>query len=231
MSIGMEISTACNRHCWYCPQREWKRKQQIVSDDMWLLFLQRLEEFKWCGLTMLHLYNELSLVPESLRYVRDLSKLGTLPFLFSNGDRPSVVEDWIKAGAYKIVVTQHPPTTDKWKIEMESLKKRYPRHIRLQMLKQSDLRDVGGRIPEIKQTPLKHCFMSHAMNFSLNGNAGLCCIDADYQADLGNIKTKTISDIWYSNKYRNMRKATAAGNPAIELCQTCFGTKSSKGTP
>jgi len=218
--IGMEISQACNRHCWYCPQSTVPKKQKIVSDPMWELFLCRLREYHWKGVTTLHLYNELSIIPNSEKYVKNLAELGTYPYLFSNGDKPDIVEKWIQSGAFRVRITEHPPFNPLWVKNIEPIVKKYPQKIQLQRLQPNQLGHHAGKIKSIKPNPLTACYSSSAINLNCDGQAVLCCADFDYEYNFGNITNSNFGTIW--KNMQSVKKSNELGVPATKLCNNCY---------
>src|SRR5512139_2259744 len=103
--IGIETSAACNRRCHYCPQSWSPKKQKIISDDVWRMFVHRLKEFHWRGVTSLTFYGEPTLIADLPRKVADIAAIGAYPLLFTNGDRPEMIPHLVDAGARRIVIT------------------------------------------------------------------------------------------------------------------------------
>lgn len=225
--IGFETSTACNRSCSYCPVSVWpKVKQQVVSDEMWGIFLYRLREFKWRGIVTFHLFNEPSLVAKSPQLVADIKALGCLPYMFSNGDRPDMVAKWCEAGAYRVRVTEHEPYREDWLPGIKRVADRYPKQVIIQRLWREMMNNHAGQVAlEVK--PMETCHAARAISISVNGQVGLCCEDADHEANFGNINTQSIQEIWDSPAYRNARERTARGVSARgsvgRFCDACFG--------
>jgi len=59
---------------------------------------------------------------------------------------------------------------------------------------------------------------------SADGKAGLCCLDYDMKAEIGDLKTETIKDIWQGEKinfYRN--KMLNLEYDKIDVCKNCNG--------
>jgi sulfatase maturation enzyme AslB (radical SAM superfamily) len=228
--IGLETSTACNRRCPYCPQSVEPMKQQIVSKELWETFLFRLREFKWRGVVSVTSYNEFSLIPNSDQYIRDISELGCLPLLFSNGDRPQVVESWVKAGARRILITEHPPFKQEWVDAILPIVKRYPRVMRLRRLDNSVLHSHAGRVPYgIK--PYTRCDSQKAIVVGVKGNVGLCCLDYGVKYNFGSIVEKSFQQIWFEPEYVKLRQDISDGNPRTDLCKGCFGLTPAATTP
>jgi GTP 3',8-cyclase len=226
-AIGLEISTACNRRCHYCPQSITPQKQKIVSPEVWETFLKRLEEIKWRGMVTFHSYNEPTLVPGFANYVKALkSRLPhCFPLLFTNGDRPAVIDEAMQAGVFLAIITEHPPFKESWPGPIEQLKKKWRRRIRVHRIDHPH--DQAGRIKEIKCEPMTECVDNvEGMGIDVEGYMGLCCVDYEhnYKQMFGNILDKSIKELWYSETALETRRKLAAGIPVTKLCHGCFQT-------
>lgn len=226
-AIGMEISTACNRRCHYCPQSVTPQKQKIVTRETWERFLSRLEEIPWRGMVTFHSYNEPTIVPGFPDYVRELkSRLPhCFPLLFSNGDKPDVIDESMKAGVFLAIITEHPPFKPTWRPRIEELEKKWGWRIRAKRL--SSLHNQAGRMKDIECEPMTKCIEAvGGMGIDVDGNMGLCCVDYEhnYRNLFGNIHEKTIKEIWFSKRAVEVRRMLANGQPATVLCNGCFGT-------
>jgi len=65
-------------------------------------------------------------------------------------------------------------------------------------------------------------FIWNTINISIAGDIYLCCLDYDGNYNFGNIKEKSISEIFYSDKYENIRNLHLSGNvKQMKICATC----------
>lgn len=231
--IGIETSTACNRRCYYCPQSWSPHKQKIVSPEVWRMFLFRLKEAGWRGLVSLTFYNEPSTVPHFVNYVRDVAAIGCWPLIFSNGDHPGQIEDWIRAGARRIVVTQHPPSSAKWMADIAEVKRRHPWRVDVKQLtsiiwrssavQKSDGTGLGNL--NIDGHDMEKCAFSGNMTIGVEGQVLMCCIDYEKATNMGSIMDRPLWEIWKDPIYVNARKQVQAGNPMHAICEPCLGKK------
>lgn len=237
--ISLEISQACNRHCIYCPQNEAPKKQKIVTQEVWKTFLNRLEEMNWRGIVAFHFFNEPTLVPKFPEYIRELKQRipKCMPYLFTNGDRPAIIEQAFQAGLFVATITQHPPYKEGWDEPINALKKKYGMHVRVQRIlpvaeagKKQDnfngevieMHNQAGRI-DVEWEPFEKCIHeSGAMWIDVEGNMLMCCRDYEHEYKFGNIMDRSIKDIWYSPKSVKVRKLVNKGISATKLCNGCF---------
>ncbi len=220
-AIGLETSTACNRRCHYCPQSVAPHKQKIVDADIWHLFLRRLEEFRWRGAVALTKYNEFSLVPNSWNYVAALRDRGCRPVLFSNGDRPEVIERWVEAGAFRVRVTEHPPFRPEWAERIEEVRRRHPRVVKVARLQW--LHNQAGRIETGER--MDYCYNAHGISVNHDGTVSMCCLDYENEHLVGDIRRQSFAEIWRSPRHRAVREKVVRGVPATPLCSTCLNPK------
>lgn len=234
--ISIEISKACNRRCSYCPQSITPLKQEIMSDNVWESIKIRLVEAEWKGLVGYVEYNELALVPNSQKYISDLVKIGCLPVIYTNGDKPEVVKSWIDAGAYRIVITQHPPTSLKWEDGVEEIKKyakskNLSKIISVRRIENPDNR--GGRV---EGTPNKRislfswfpwltftrCWVwTSGMNIRIDGSVSICCVDYSSETNFGSVLDYPIWKVW-NGKLDVAKRKSRKGIPATKICVECL---------
>lgn len=73
---------------------------------------------------------------------------------------------------------------------------------------------------KIKRYPCYHLWFSPAVNW--DGDVSICCCDWDRIGVIGNVKYKTIAEIWQSEKIKEFRQLHLNGNyEKIELCRNC----------
>ena len=225
--IGIETATACNRRCSYCPQSAEPMKQDIISDEVWNKVVSRIEEYGWIGPVALTRYNELSLVPNSARFVADVKKIGALPYVFTNGDRPEVILEWLEAGAHRIVVTEHEvtkvsPKKPQWLPCIMAIKRRYPFRVQLQRLKPENMHTHIGLV-KVEGHQVQQCF-SDGLTIDYKGNVMLCCLDYRRTHEFGNIMDKSIDEIWTEPTFKMLREEPRRGNPILEICKKCLSS-------
>lgn len=230
-ALGLEIATACNRACSYCPQSIGKfRKEQgdlFVTDEVWQAFISRLVEFRWRGMVGLHRYSEPTRHPKFAAFVEELANLGALPFLFTNGDYPEVLDEALAKGLFRALVTQHDPVKPGWFDGVLKLQRKYgPKRVRIRRL--AELGNHAGYMPNIPVPPLTFCDDKNSgLGFNIKGEPFFCCEDPDLHTSLrhlGDLFTKSIHDIWYEPNYAKMRRDLRRGKPTLPICKGCFQT-------
>ena len=228
--MGIELSTACNRTCSYCPQSiGQKPKQQIIAPTMWDKWTSRLREFDWRGAVGFTRYSEATLIPNFTEYVADLKAKvpACLPYLYSNGDRPEMLRAAFYAGLFRVVITQHENTDEtKWLPPILDLKKEFGWRIKFHKI--SHYSNWAGALSHIKMEPFTECIEGGTgMGFNIDGHMFMCCSDPQLRTSLwGNLMNRSLHDIWFDPTYMRVRADLLKGVPHLKICHGCFGKTS-----
>jgi radical SAM protein with 4Fe4S-binding SPASM domain len=59
------------------------------------------------------------------------------------------------------------------------------------------------------------------MNIQVDGNVSLCCNDALAKEIVGNVKKKSLEDVWFSEEYNGYRKKINISRELISICEGC----------
>jgi radical SAM protein with 4Fe4S-binding SPASM domain len=80
---------------------------------------------------------------------------------------------------------------------------------------------------KIKNELLNHCWkLWHSAVITWDGKIVPCCFDKDAQHQLGDLNTKTFSEIWQSDLYNSFRSRILKSRKEIDICTNCSeGTK------
>ena len=71
-------------------------------------------------------------------------------------------------------------------------------------------------------------FPFQQFNVTANGNVSQCCCDLYFDSDMGNIKFQSLKEIWFGEKFMDLRKKLISGDrQSNPLCSKCdfFGLK------
>ena len=75
---------------------------------------------------------------------------------------------------------------------------------------------------QIKNELLNHCWkLWHSCVITWDGKIVPCCFDKDAQHQLGDLNTKTFSQIWTSPLYRSFRSRVLKSRAEIDICTNC----------
>jgi len=80
---------------------------------------------------------------------------------------------------------------------------------------------------KIKNELLNHCWkLWHSTVITWDGKIVPCCFDKDAQHQLGDLNSKSFSEMWQSDLYRSFRSRVLKGRKEIDICTNCSeGTK------
>jgi hypothetical protein len=225
--IGIEVSTACNKRCSYCAQSWQPAKQKIIAPHVWFQFVSRLAEFKWKGRVAIGGVSEPSLVKDLPRYIEDIRSIDAAPILFSNGTNPDAIEGWIRAGAVRVVLTEHDPWPESTHAALKSLKRAFPFRIKHKRLTPETIADYRHTPMTLNGKLLPSC-PDPNLSFDINGAAQLCCFFSARTEptgiQLGTLTSQSIHDLWFGEPWISIRYANHHGKPSLPYCQQCLGT-------
>lgn len=219
-AIGIEISTACNRRCSYCPQSVEPKKQKIIEPEVWRMFIKRIQEYKWRGATSIIKYNEPSLVPASWKFVEELSDLGCRPLVFSNGDKPDIVRKWCEAGAFRVIITEHEPTKKDWYKNLHPILLDYPNILRI-----APLTWIHNQAGKVEGETFEKCYNANGISVNIDGTVSMCCVDYNSEYIMGDIMKESFHEIWNKPLFKEIRRKVIKGIPATKMCENCFTKK------
>ncbi len=227
-AITVEISTACNRRCVYCPVALHSRKQEIIDPETFGLILARIREIDWAGpLDFIH-YNEPLLVPNIVQLVAQAH--ATCPYaelmLTTNGDRltADLVTTLIAAGISQFNVTRHPPYSAGWDHRIGELRAQFPDHIHFLMSPGDEgWTNRGGLVtppgPILVQS---HCLSPQNLVITIDAKVVLCCNDFFKVHVIADLRERCIHDIYYGD-FADIRRNLRKGKIDLDICRRCLG--------
>jgi glycosyltransferase involved in cell wall biosynthesis len=228
-SIGIEVTTHCNRACSYCPQSVDKLQARHIDWEVYRLILERVSEMRWSGSLDFHFYNE-PLLEENLESLVGMARATcprVLPRIFTNGDllTEKRLRSLAAAGVINFNVTRHPPYNEEWDRRMGSLAARYPHCLQWTCIEDWPLSNRAGLVKPRRVASLKAgCYMtSYSLPIDIDGRYLFCCCDYYRQHVLGNVREHGLVEAWNNPTYRAARLQVNAGNPSIDICRSCFG--------
>lgn len=119
LQVVIEIFSACNRRCSYCPQSLVKRNNEYMADDLFNKILDELREIQYRNYICLNLYNEpllyFDFLIERMQTVRQ--KLPNAKMIFStNGDFLNIdyLNKLYENGLTSLDVTFHHDKNKSW---------------------------------------------------------------------------------------------------------------------
>ena len=230
-SFAIELSAACNRSCVYCPVAEHPAKQRIISTESLNMILGRLQEYGWHGWIDLVRYNEPLLIRELPAIIKTIKQ--ALPKCrikcHTNGDKLTMdkARELIAAGVDKFIVTQHPPSTDEWYENISRIKAAFPKNVTLFAITRWVNR--GGAVdnknlPQHKNKFRHGCYETQHVEIDMDGNIILCNQDFFKQHTLGNLKDKSVRELYYDPHWLAYRAALRSAKPGLAICKACMAS-------
>lgn len=226
--INIETHGFCNRKCEFCynnsefPDRE----EGKMPRNLCYKVIDELSNLNYTGRIYFHFFNEPLLderLPEIISYTRDKCPYSYIRFS-SNGDKltETMLKKLINRGLDKILITNCDNNVRK---ELLNLSLKYPEYVRYRNWK--DLNFFNRFNMKFKKVnpnidaPCYRPFIQLIINWK--GDAVLCCNDYYGNYTIGNIKEKSIVEIWRGKKIAKYRKilSNKEGRNKIEICKEC----------
>ena len=122
LQVMIEVSSACNRKCVYCPHSLVSRENKKMDDILFEKVLYELRSINYKNNICLNIYNEPLFFYNDL--INKINKIRIfLPkaniFFSTNGDllTSERLDELEKNGLNKIIITQHPKNASEWETE------------------------------------------------------------------------------------------------------------------
>ena len=236
--ITIEISSHCNRACTYCPNVVAPQTPRLINEDNFKRIVARIKEIRYNGVVDFIFFSEPTLHPKLAEYIAHVKREvpWCIPRISTNGDllTSKKVKAFVDAGLERVYVMRHVPTPDGWVENIDNLDKEFP-GVFVKMDIEEVERTVGlnhyGGVVEVKKVikalPNKDGSPScrihnHIAQITIDGDWNLCCTDWAKTISFGNVIQTPILELWYSDKFKKMRKDLRAGVARLNVCKDCF---------
>lgn len=229
-SLSIEINSGCNRKCNWCPNCSEIRPQNKYLDEfLFYNIIDQMVESEFKGKVTFNLYNEPLLdkrLSKFIKYVRE--KLpSSFIYLNTNGDLLNR-ELWNllrEQGLDYAKISQYDgKINENVKYVLGSLADEERKHFDVRVFNPLKISNRAGLIKTASKLPLK-TFCSnpfYELNITYEGKIILCCNDYYGQVEIGDVRTKSIKEIWEDKIFVHYRKELEKGNRGnLELCKTC----------
>jgi 2-deoxy-scyllo-inosamine dehydrogenase (SAM-dependent)/8-amino-3,8-dideoxy-alpha-D-manno-octulosonate transaminase len=228
-SLAIEVTTRCNRTCYYCPQSVDRLKPRRIESKLYLRILERIQEIRWNGPLDFHFYNE-PLLEKDLESLVKIARTvcpKAIPRIFSNGDllTEERMGSLIGAGVVNFNIARHPPYQEEWDRRIEHLATQYPQYLQWTCIEETPLSNRTGLVkPQQVQNLEAGCFApSVNLHIDIEGQYLYCCCDYLREHLLGNVRENSIVEAWNNPFYKKVRLEVNKGNPTLDICRACFG--------
>ncbi len=237
--INVEISSACNRSCYYCANVNGHQMFRKMSERLFTVVCSQLADMRWTGDVAFNYLNEPTLDKRLPAFALQLSKAVPTcrPILFSNGDflKLDYVTTLLKSGIKHIYVTRHPPFDRDWDLRMEWIVRHFPRQVSFRTIEGSPWMTTWAGQIQLPQRlrPFVHGCDVITSNIQIlaDGRIQMCCCDSKQENIVGNITRNTILEIWRSDLFTALRKQARSGKPTNPTCIACYASREPSISP
>jgi len=234
--INIEINTDCNRACKYCPNsnhsRSKKENRKLMDEHIFKKIINELSDLRWSGRISPQFYGEPLLDKRifSLMGYAHLKLPKARLLLISNGDYLDIktYKKLKDSGVSKFLITQHGKTVSPAMRELlKYLKQNSKEMDSVSYSKRDDsipMYNRGGLVnPKIVDYYPRCRLSKNPVVIDYDGNVILCCNDYHSSIKFGNVRNKTLLEIWNCFEYRNIRRELQKGIYSLPICKKCVG--------
>jgi GTP 3',8-cyclase len=234
--LNIEINTSCNRRCHYCPNSVYDRglikNEKLMEEAVFKKIIDELAEIKFNGRISPQFYGEPLMDARLVGFMEYAKK--KLPtakiIIISNGDYLTI-ELLIKLtdiGVEDFLLTQHDRTMSANMKNLFAYLITNPKHKKkvkyLHFKENTPLFNRGGLIkPRVPLNSPRCSYPRNPLVIDYSGDVVLCCNDYLKNVVFGNIKTKKLTEIWFSKQYCDMRKKLRNLEFSLPICKKCQG--------
>jgi len=235
--IFIETVSYCNNDCRFCPASArvgLKNRAHVMSETLYQKIIKELADLSFAGSMAFHCNNE-PLLDERLESfisrARALLK-DNFFYLYSNGTliNKELAQRLFGAGLNRMIISNYNDShellpqvkglIDHWSDMQGEMIVDY-RHTH------EYLGNRAGESPNaqyILEKPLDiACFRPLTeIVVGYDGTVPLCCADGLWKVTLGNAQRSTLSEIWFSQRFKEVRTALGKGDRGCtEICSLC----------
>lgn len=215
--IEVEINSHCNFRCAYCPVSIYPAKPKYMTRQSFAHILNELERIGFDGRLSFHFYNEPTLHPCLVEFVK-MARTAlpeVLLRIYSNGYKlnDSLYRKLINAGLDQLFITLH---------KKSPFQPPRPKQI-VRELCEYQITNRGGALGEIAVPLDIPCTLPiEYLLFTLDGEALFCFEDFHRSQSMGNIYSEPIEEIYFNPILIEIRTQLANGNRYHNpLCANC----------
>ena len=235
--VEIEISTACNLRCRYCPNsisdRGLIKNNRQMPTALFHRLIDELSEIGFAGEFHPHLYNEPLLderLPQLLRYVRQKLKDCKIA-LFTNG-LYLTLEKYLeleRIGVNSVQVTRHLPTDPPHINEIIRYRNtHWPNELNLEYNRDGIDGQIvfnrGGIIPlkRIINKTRACVWPAYYLTINFKGDVLLCCNDYFVTFPVGNVRHHSIMEVWSMAYNKSLRACVSEDATKVSFCRKCM---------
>lgn len=236
--VHIEVNTDCNRACSYCSNHLFPKAQEFMDMGLYRKVIDELAAINYRGRISPNLSSEPTLHPRlvdlmaNARRVRNASLV-----LYTDGDflDRKKFDQLKEAGVDQFVITQHGKNAPQPLTElMNGLTDDERKSVRYQTLDGVNLfnRGIPGLVSADRRTVPNPCFVAdYEFTILVNGDIAQCGNDFAGEHTFGNVKERSILEIWRDPKFKEFRKQVRNGQFDGDICKRCIYDTSELITP
>ena len=234
--VEIETINRCNGICDFCPVSKQNdiREYRVMREELFKKIVEELAEINYGGKIALFSNNEPFLddrIIEWNKYAREKIKNARI-HLFTNGtlltlDKFISIIDYLD----ELIIDNYTLNgqllrTCKDICDYCNVHEELKSKVTIVMRNPHEiLSSRGGSAPnrsDIKEYKDNRCALPfRQMIIRPSGEVSLCCNDPLGKYTLGDVNVQTLSEIWYGEKFNNIRKRLYLGRKNIEACSRC----------
>ncbi len=238
--VEMETFNRCNGECGFCPVNRHQdvRPATRMDDELFRSIIAQLKALEFAGNLYLYSNNEPLLdtrIFDFLRHARSelpgvTIHLSTNGILLDEGKYREIIPhvNYLTINNYTDDYAVKPhiqPILDLARSNPDWWAKTYV----VVRYEQEIMTSRGGQAPN-KQDILNNtlpagCLLpARQIVIRPDGKLSLCCNDALGTMTLGDLTEQSLADIWWSDRYTELRRKILAGRGGVDLCRHCDTT-------
>lgn len=249
--INIEINTSCNMRCKYCPNHIYERglieNEKLMDEELFKKIINDLADINFSGRISPQFFGEPLLdkrLTIFMKYIKEKLPKAKI-IIISNGDALTIekYKELTDAGVFYFIVTQHgnemnsnmkeifkyvkkrPKNSEKIRLDGFQRYQKIKNNIEYQKLDLNvPLYNRGGLVdpPIVEYAP--NCqFIFNPLVIDHEGNIILCCSDYFSSIKFGNVKDKSIVEIWNCKEYKKIRSEIKKSIYNSDICKKCVG--------
>ena len=224
--IEISIADNCNRSCSFCPYSTFYKgssSSMMTADDAKLLS-EKLIEFEYEGAIAICGRGEPLLNKNVIDCIKNLKQWK--PFLITNGDvllKNNIIDGLFKNGLEALVISEYDSEKkiERWYEKFSNYNIFVKNLVRP---KESDnFNNRGGSFETIQDSLDSPCYLPfYKLMIDFDLSVQFCNHDWKYKHELGNLKYKSLKDIWTSKELNEYRTHLSLGKRSkIKMCRFC----------
>lgn len=230
-AIGIEINSACNRRCPWCPNHEYKREVAFLDEEIFYKIINDLKDIKFKGKLTFNLYNEPLLDKRLIKFIKYVRKTipSTFIYLNTNGDflDLNLWKEFRKAGLDFAKISQYDgKINENIKKILNKINPEEKKHFYAYIFNTKEINNRAGlvKLKKGESLPLKKfCNRPfYQLNINYKGKAVLCCNDYFGSVEIGDVSKESMKNIWKSDIFKYYRRKLLKKDRAnLKLCNKC----------